>query len=260
MRPRPRGTSLPLITRVLWLAGALLLLLPIDLQANQNRNNVICREELSVARREQLATKLGKITGLPDLHFDGNGILRFTPDRIGAGSSSAKELLIAAAGGPNVVIIEETSNSSEVAFCRVIPGRWKKNAAGRPPVFVVQIDFSDFDRVLGDERALEAFNVGWGFLHELDHIVNDSLDATSLGDTGECEAHINQMRRECDLPERTDYFSTLSPFAADTIFTTRLVRLAFEEQTTATKKKRYWLIWDANVIGGLEQSQIAALR
>jgi NAD(P)-dependent dehydrogenase (short-subunit alcohol dehydrogenase family) len=234
--------------------------LPVDLVANQSRNNVVCREELSPARREELATKLRKITGLPDLKFDDEGILRFTGDSSAIGSESAKELLAKASNGSNVVVIEDATNRSDVAFCRVLPGRWKDNSKGNPPVFIVQIDFADFDQVVGDERALEAFNVGWGFLHELDHIVNDSPDATSLGDTGECEAHINQMRRECDLPERTDYFSTLSPLAANTTFATRLVRLAFEEQKPAAKKKRYWLIWDANVVGGLEQNQIAALR
>ena len=43
---------------------------------------------------------------------------------------------------------------------------------------------------------------------------------------------------------------------------TRLVRLAFEqEQAPSNKKKRYWLVWDANAVGGLdEQKQIALLR
>jgi hypothetical protein len=142
----------------------------------------------------------------------------------------------------------------------VIPGRWKTNAASAPPAFVVQIDFADFEQVVGDEQALEAFNVGWGFLHELDHVVNDDADATSLGETGECEAHINQMRRECNLPERADYFSTLLPLTTDSAFMNRFVRLAFEQQLPANKKKRYWVVWDANVVGGLEQNQIAALR
>ena len=261
MLPRPCGTSFSSIARAVRLTGILLLFLPIDLQADQNRNNVVCREELSPAHREQLATKLRKITGLPDLNFDGNGILRSTGDRASVGGSAhAKELLDNAIKGRNVVVIEDASNSSEVAFCRVIPGRWKQSAAGKPPPFVVQIDFADFDRVVGDERALEAFNVGWGFLHELDHIVNDSPDSTSLGETGECEAHINQMRRECNLPERADYFSTLLPITESAV-RTRLVRIAFEQQQpAANKKKRYWVVWDANVVGGQEQTAIAALR
>jgi hypothetical protein len=111
-------------------------------------------------------------------------------------------------------------------------------------------------------RALDAFNVGWGLLHEFDHIVNDSPDAISLGETGECEAHINQMRRECGLPERVDYFYTLLALSGDTAFATRLVRLAFDQELpSGNKRKRYWVLWDANVVGGLDvQKQIASLR
>ena len=229
MLPRPRGIRFSSITRAAGLAGVLLLLLPLDLRADQNRNHVVCREELSPQRREQLSAKLRNITGLPDLKFDHNGILRSVGSRTPlAGSESARALLANAINGRNAVVVEDASNSSEVAFCRVIPGRWKQQAAGMPPVFVVQIDFADFDQVVGDERALEAFNVGWGFLHELDHVVNDSPDATSLGESGECEAHINQMRRECNLPERADYFSTLLPIDYGA-FRTRLVRIAFEQ-------------------------------
>ena len=76
MLPRPRGTLNLSITRAVWLAGILLLLLPIELQAVNNRNNVVCREELSPAHREQSATRLRKITGVPDLKFDDNGFLR----------------------------------------------------------------------------------------------------------------------------------------------------------------------------------------
>jgi len=261
MLPKPCGIPFSSINRAAWLAGIILLLLPVDLLADHRHSNVVCREELSPAHREQLASKLRRITGLSDLKFDDDGMLRMAGNRIAGGSESARELLANAINGRNAVVLEDASNRSDVAFCRVIPGRWKENAAGKPPVYVVQIDFADFDQLVGDERAIEAFNVGWGLLHELDHVVNDSPDVASLGETGECEAHINQMRRECNLPERTNYFFTLSPLAGDTAFMTRLVRLSFEEQASATnKKKRYWLLWDANAVGGLEQNQIAALR
>ena len=74
--------------------------------------------------------------------------------------------------------------------------------------------------------------------------------------------HINQMRRECGFPERADYFFTLSPLSNDTSFKTRLVRLAFEQEKAPTgKKKRYWLVWDAKLVGGLdEKKEIAVLR
>ena len=265
MLPRTHGILVSTIPRAIWLAGILLLLSPAGLLAEPGHSRVVCREDISPAHREELAAKLRKITGLPELKFDEDGILREGSKSPIGGSGSARSLIANSIHGRDVVVIEDASNRADVAFSRVIPGRWKNNVAGSPPVFVVQIDFVDFDQLVGDERALAAFNLGWGFLHELDHIVNDSPDAMSLDETGECEAHINQMRRECNLPERADYFSTLLPLAADSEFRTRFVRLAFEQQPAnsskaANKKKRYWVVWDANVVGGLEQNQIAALR
>jgi len=261
MLSRPRGIIFSAVFRATSLAGILLLLFCANLSATPGRSNVICREDISPAHREQLAADLRRITGLRALKFDEDGTLRVGSGEIIGGSASARELIANSVYGRNVVVIEDASNRSDVAFCRVIPGKWRKNVAGSPPAFVVQIDFADFDRLVGDRRALEAFNVGWGFLHELDHIANDSPDALALGETGECEAHINQMRRECNLPERTSYFSTLLPGNANSVFKTRFVHLAFEQQQPgANKKKRYWVIWDVNVVGGLEQNQIAVLR
>ena len=260
MLPRTRGIHFSRMSRAPWLVGTILLLSASDLLAQPNRNHVVIRDNVSAAHRQQLTTKLRAITGLADLKFDRDGFLRQGNSQPAGGSLSARELIANAISGRNVVVIEQATNSAEVAFCRVIPGRWKKNPANSPPAFVIQIDFADFDQLMGNERALEAFNVGWGLLHELDHIVNDSPDATSLAETGECETHLNQMRRECDLPRRAAYFSTLLPLSADGNFRTRFVRLAFEEQQSpANKTKRYWVIWDANVVGGLEPNQLAAL-
>ena len=247
-------------SRAALLASIVLLVMPVENFASPSRSNVVCRETLSSARREQLAVKLRKITGLRELKFDEDGILREGKETSADGSVSARQLIANSIHGRNVVVIEDASNRSDVAFAQVVPGRWKTRGASGPPVFVVQIDFVDFEQLVGDDLALEAFNVGWGFLHELEHAVNDSPDTISLGDTGECEAHINQMRRECDLPERADYFSTLLPLIGDSGVRTRFVRLAFEQRQTTTKKKRYWVIWDANVVGGLEQNQIAAYQ
>ena len=261
MLPRPRGIVFSRIHRLAWLV-AILLLFPINLLAEQTHSNVVCREDLSQVRRDELANKLRRITGWPDLKFDRSGTLRRgAADPVG-GSKSARDLVAETIYGSNVVVLEDASQRSDVAFCRLLPAKWKDDSSRKPPAHVVQIDFDDFEQVVGDEQALEAFNVGWGVLHEFDHIVNDSPDATSLGETGECEAHINQMRRECNLPQRAGYFYTLWPLSTDTAFMTRLVRLAFDQDLpTANKKKRYWLLWDANIVGGLEaRKQIAALR
>lgn len=262
VRPRRPRTFVSRVARAGCLVSILLFIYPISLRAQKTGSNVVCREDLSAERRNELASKLRKITGLPELKFDRVGILHLGNKEPVGGSKSARELVAKGVYGSNVVVLEDASKHPEVAFCRVISGRWKETDSGKPPAYVVQIDFADFEQVIGDERALAAFDVGWGLLHELDHIVNDSEDAASLGEAGDCEDYINQMRRECDLPQRADYFFTFFPVVPDNAFITRLVRLAFDqEQTPANKKKRYWLVWDANLVGGLdEQKQIAALR
>jgi hypothetical protein len=124
----------------------------------------------------------------------------------------------------------------------------------------VLIDFADFRHLVGDEPARNAFDVGWAILHELDHIVNDSRDASGLGASGECENHINAMRRELHLPERSAYFFTFFPPGRDSSFATRLVRLAFDRHDVSHGKRRYWLIWDATVVGGLDEQNVASLK
>jgi len=222
----------------------------------------VCRDELSSKHRDTLAAKLQKITGWSDLAFDRSGALRVGSKEVVGGSKAARELVAKAIDGRNGIVIEEANKRSDVVFSRVVPGRWKHQSSESPPVYVIFIDFADFEYVMGDDRALSAFDVGWAVLHELDHVVNDAEDTASAGETGECEAHINQMRRECNLPERTDYFYTYFPLTSDSTFMAKFVRLAFvEEDAVLNKKRHYWLLWDADRVGGLdEQKQIATLR
>jgi len=258
--PRPRGILFSRILRAVWLA-AILIFLPADLLAESNTSSVVCRSGLALERREELAGKLRKITGWSNLKFDLTGALQLGTNPVG-GSKIARELLSRVVMGNAAVVIEDASKRTDVAFCQVLPGKWKANVPDTRPAFVVQIDFADFDNVIGDKSALQAFNAGWGLLHEFDHVVNDSLDATCLGELGECEAHINEMRRECGLPQRAEYFHTYSPLTVHSAFITRLVQLSFEqEETPSRRKKRYLLVWDANLIGGItEDKRIAVLR
>ena len=261
MLPRPRGTLFSRTLRAARLAAILLLFLPADLFAETNTSNVVCRSGLAVERREVLARKLRKITGWSDLNFDRSGVLRLGTNHVG-GSGKARELLSRVVMEGTAVVLEDASKSPDVAFCQVLPGRWKVNVPDTRPAFVVQIDFADFDNVIGDTRALQAFDPAWGLLHELDHVVNNSLDAFCLGELGECETHINEMRRECGLPQRAEYFHTYSPLTTGSAFMPRLVQLSFEEEETRNrKKKRYLLVWDANLVGGVsEGNRIAVLR
>lgn len=266
MLPRPQGIFFSRVARASCVTA---LLLPFgsttpvySSSAAANQSHILCRENISNARRKELAAKLRKITGWSDLDFDRTGGLHGGHRTAVGGSKTAREFMTRVMRGPALVVLEDASKNPDVAFGRVNPGRWTNDSVEQPAAFVVQIDFSDFEYVTGDELALEAFDVGWGLLHELDHVVNDSRDASSLGESGECEAHINQMRRECNLPERANYYFTPMPYAADPVFITRLVRLGFEqEQSPPNKKKRYWLVWDANAVGGLDvQNQIASSR
>ncbi|HWN08752.1 MAG TPA: hypothetical protein VNO50_05665 [Pyrinomonadaceae bacterium] len=266
MLPRPQGiffSKVARAARVMAIAFPFCTILyPSSVRAAESESYIVARQNIPLVRRNELVTKLRKITGWADLDFDRAGGLHSGNRAAVGGSKTAREFLMSAMRGPAVVVLEDASRSADIAFCRVNAGRWTKDPEAGPAAYVVQIDFSDFEQVTGDERALEAFNVGWGLLHELDHAVNDSSDASVLEEAGECEAHINQMRRECNLPERANYYFSPVPFAADPVFITRLVRLGFEQQQASTnKKKRYWLVWDANAVGGLtEQKQIASLR
>lgn len=217
---------------------------------------IICNQELSVARREQLTDKLRAITGWYDLKFDRNGALDPGPGIARDGSQSARDLLAQARSGRNLIIVEDASNRRDVVFGQVVRGEWKNHASAMPPTFVVLIDFVDFDHLLGDKAALKAFDPGWAFLHEIDHVVNDSSDTNS--ELGECEDHINMMRRECNLPFRTDYYFTYFPSTHQSDFQTRFVRLAFEQEDRAgTKRRRYWVVWDATLVGDLPSPEIA---
>ena len=258
--PRLRWILCSQILRVLWLAG-LILFSQTDLFAGPDNRNVACRGDLSQANRDDLINQLRKITGWADLDFE-NGRLRPGIAKTSGGSHTARELLKTATFGTTFVALEDASRRSDVAFSRVVPGKWLKESTDNPIAFVVQIDFADFEYVFGDAQALEAFNAAWVLLHELDHIVNDSVDATLNDELGECESNINRMRQECNLPVRSEYFFTFLPATKDSLFNNRLVRLAFDHQLDERgKKKRYWLMWDASRVGGLpEQNQIASLR
>lgn len=215
-------------------------------------SRVMLRPEVSRSHREELATSLRVITGLTNLNFDATGALRFEGDVTNRGSETARALLSQALKGPNVIIIEDASSRSDVGFARVVRGRWLRGDSTNPPAFVVLIDFTDFRRLSGDAEARAAFDVGWGLLHEIDHVVRDSEDAQDQTAIGECEDHINRMRLELGLPVRVDYFFSRAYVKADANFSARYVRLSFERRDQISlQTKRYWLVWDAMTVGGL---------
>jgi hypothetical protein len=234
------------------LAAACLGLSAFSTLASESR--VMIKPDVSRSHREELIKRLRVITGWSSLTFDGSGSLRFGDVPINGGSESARRLLVEAVAGPNVIVVEDASSRTDVAFCRVVRGRWLRDQLNRPPAFVVLIDFKDFQQLSGDAEARAAFDVGWGLLHEIDHVVKDSDDARDAKAVGECEDHINRMRLEVGLPVRVDYFFSRAYLTADANFNARYVRLSFERQT-----KRYWLVWDATTVGGIHGDDQRAL-
>lgn len=263
-RSRRQGILFSVVTRHGYRVAILLLILASSAAAaetEQAQSNIVCRKQLSVQLRENLATRLREITGWTDLRFDNRGTLQIGAGKSVGGSQSARNLLAKLITGRHFVALEEANNRSDVVFGRVVSAKWEDSSTDKPPAHIVLIDFADFKHVMGDKRGLEAFNVGWVLLHEFDHIATDSDDAAAFDEIGECETHINQMRRECHLPQRADYFFTSFPIAADSIFPRKFVRLSFFESNVNKNKRRYWLIWDAKLVGGLEEiKQIASLR
>jgi len=257
----PRFSGNFLLTKTLR-RGALLLCLLAPAVSVLGNGNVVVRENVSAARREELAKKLQAITGLRSLGFDKFGLLQLGTDQGDHGSQSARDLLERAVEGNKVIVVEDASSRADVAFCRVVPGRWLSANGNKLPAYVVLIDFSDFRQIIGDGEARAAFDVGWGFLHELDHVVAESSDANEQGEIGECETHINVMRREIGLPQRVEYFFTESSLRVDPNFGTKLVRLAFEQYDSGRSRTRhYWLTWDSRVVGGLiVNGQTAVVR
>jgi hypothetical protein len=207
------------------------------------------REGVTRERRQLLEEKLRRITGLPELEFEKDGTLRLNVCDTSNGSKTARMLIDKAVAGNKTIVIEDVSRRPEVVFARVVAG---PEMPQKSALYLIQIDFVDFDFIIGDRPALSAFDVGWAFLHELDHLIEASEDSTTLEDVGDCETHINKMREECNLPLRAEYFHTFLPGSANSEFISKFVRLSFV-QKSANKQKRYWVMWDADVVGGLDE-------
>ena len=232
----------------------------VSAKAETSEPKIVCRASLAESRRAELTSQLRAITGLSGLHFDGEGFLRFGAEAPSGGSRSARALLASAMDGKNLLILEDASGHDDVVFSRVLEGRWKDGSSGRPTAYVVQIDFADFKHLKGDRAALEAFNAAWGLMHEIEHAVKDSADASGVGAAGECEEAVNLMRRECGLAERAEYFYMPMPGAERGDFKTRYVRLAFTHASADKKRRQYWLFWDASLTGGAPDSNQLALK
>lgn len=256
----PRYEFVSVIVRASWVMCVLLAAALSYFQPEAKGNTVVARHSLSLESRGELVDKLRAITGWTGLDFDNTGALRQGTTQAVGGSVTARRLVAAILQSDLAIILEESNKRPDIAFCQVNMASWKKQEhAPASNVYVVSIDFADFDHLKGHPQAVAAFDVGWVLLHEFDHILNSSADADFLDDLGECESHINQMRQECGLPKRAQYFYTNLPLTAHGPFVTNWVRLAFDGRTSNKRIKRFWLVWDASLVGG-NSKQVASMR
>jgi hypothetical protein len=227
---------------------------------------------LNERQLQMLQDSLRQKTGFVELEFDQQGALTLgNRQNIAGGSATARALLAAAVDSANLYELESHERSPEVAFARIYESEYRLSEAGqRTAVHQVQLDFADFDCLSGAREAKASFDMGIALLHELAHGVLKLRDPRSeeIDQIGECDAHVNQIRRELRLPERLYYHPGISVarIAGKGIVHARLV---FVERETANAKPsaQYSLSWfasqvapNAQNIAGLQQGLLAARR
>lgn len=196
-------------------------------------------------------------TGFADLDFDSDGFLRIGDEsRITGGSKTARDLLAAAIDGEFAFDIENHTSSRIIAFARIgAPISFHSLASqARIEVLPIEIDFSDFDRLRGDPVVIAAFDLGMVILHELAHGTLRLPDAKEGSDVlGQCETHINQIRRELELPERQTYLARVAERPISTGGATRpfaeLIFTRVKPGGRGDKRQLFFLSWEAQLVG-----------
>src|SRR5690242_3782420 len=94
--------------------------------------HVVVRDNVPHDHRDQIINKLRKITGWTRLRFTTDGALSIENSEPVDGSKSARNLLAKAVSGDDVIVLEDASARADVAFCRVVPGRWLNGDATKP--------------------------------------------------------------------------------------------------------------------------------
>ncbi len=219
---------------------------------------------LDAKRLDAVLKSLRDKAGLLEMRFDENGFLALGDQtKFSGGSATARALLDAAATMTLAVDLESHLYSYKVAFARLgEPLAYLHHSSGaKIDVFPLEIDFSDFSKLRGDSQALAAFDLGFVILHELGHAALGLRDAT--GDAqglGECEALINRIRRELNLPERQTYVAQtyMSAIFTATRASTRLAELVFArevEKQGRTRIEKFNLRWEALTVGPITEPE-----
>lgn len=197
---------------------------------------------LNASQLQMIQQTLRQKTGVTELSFDAQGRLTLGQRNQVAGSSAtAHALLLAAVEGENLYELENHEDAPNVAFAQLneAADEVDEKTGKRLTIFQVQLDFADFDRLGGPREAKASFDIGLALLHELVHGVLRLQDPQggTMGEIGECDAHVNQMRRELCLPERLYYHPNINVVQ---IMARRIVVASLE---FADNNKQYRLSW-----------------
>jgi hypothetical protein len=228
---------------------------------------------LNEMQLQTLLVSLRQKTGFVELGFDQNGALTLgNRQNITSGSATARALLAAAVDSANLYELESHERSPDIAFARLrdMEYRISSETGKQVDIYQAQIDFADFDCLRGPREAKASMDVGLVLLHELAHGVLKLQDPpVDTDEIGECDAHVNQMRRELQLPERLYYHPgvTVARFGdGKRIVSARLVfvkRVAANAQPSA----EYSLNWlpsqvapNARNIAGFQQGSLEGRR
>jgi hypothetical protein len=214
--------------------------------------------KLNAKQLDAVLTSLRDKTGLLEMRFDENGFLTLGDHtKFSGGSANARALLYAAASMAHAVDLEAHMYSSQVAFARLaMPIVYYHYTSGaKIDVFPLEIDFSDLLKLRGARQALSAFDLGFMILHEFGHAALGLRDvADDTQGLGECEALINRIRRELNLPERQSYVAQThsNPAFGPNRGSTRLAELIFAravEKQGRMRIEKFNISWEASAVG-----------
>src|SRR5262245_13860176 len=228
----------------------------------QQRNNFdaggVCNSSgprsLNERQLQMLQESLQQKTGFVELEFDRYGALTLgNRQNIAGGSATARALLASAVDSANPYELESHEHSPEIAFAeiRASANRQIDTGTKRTTIHQLQLDFADFNYLSGAREAKASFDIGIAMLHELAHGVLKLQDPPGNTDQiGECDAHINQIRRELQLPERLYYHPGISVTRISGVKTIVCARLVFVERATANSQPsaQYSLSWLASQV------------
>jgi hypothetical protein len=218
-------------------------------------------KKLNDKQLESIIKSLREKTGFLEIGFDENGFLSLGDrTKFAGGSATARALLSATVEADSAIDLEAHNHSSVVAFARLAkPTIYQSRATGRTiDVYPIEVDFSDFSKLRGDKKVLAAFDVGFVILHELGHAVLGLRDAQDESQgPGECESHINRIRRELNLPERQNYVArTHMAILSTSLKSVERAELVFTHSGDAqgdAKARKFTLSWEASLVGPVKQ-------